>query len=90
MSCSTRLLTAVLDLCEKVNQFLFSLTPNFAPLQTPEEPLNPVPGELLVSSRSVCQALRSIKTKKSAVPDPVPNVIWKDFAFELAPVISDL
>ena len=43
-----------------------------------------------MSSRSVCQALRSIKSKKSAVPDPVTSVIWKDFAFELAPVISDL
>ena len=31
-----------------------------------------------------------LKIKRSTGPDRVPNVIWKTFAFELAPVIRDL
>ena len=76
---------SILDLCEKVNQFLYSLTSDFVPLQTPEEALEPVPVHLLVSSRVVYKALRSIKIKKSAGPDPVPSVIWKEFALRVCP-----
>ena len=36
------------------------------------------------------KALRAINIRKSAGPDRVPNVIWKTFAFEVAPVIHDL
>jgi hypothetical protein len=38
----------------------------------------------------VFPALRGIITAKSPVPDNIPNKILKTFAFELAPVISDL
>jgi hypothetical protein len=34
--------------------------------------------------------LRKIKTTKSPGPDMFPNKILKTFAFELAPVISDI
>lgn len=49
-----------------------------------------VPDEFLVSSREAVTALQSIKIKKAPGPDRVPNVILKQFAFELAPVISEI
>ena len=51
-----------------------------------------VPDRLLVSTGRVFSALRGIVTSKSPSPDNIPNKILKTctFAFELAPVISDL
>ena len=50
----------------------------------------PVPQELLVCHGTVFSALLPIKVKKSSGPDPVPAVVWKEFAFELAYFIKDL
>ena len=49
-----------------------------------------IPGELYVSVHEAYKALRSVKTKKSAGPDGIPNSVLKEFAFELAPVIADI
>ena len=43
-----------------------------------------------MTSRIAYNALRCIKLKKSAGPDPFPNQVWKAFAFELSPVVCDL
>ena len=77
-------------LAERFNQFLRDLTSNFVPLSESAVELVPVPQELLVCRGTVFSALRSIKVKKSSGPDPVPAVVWKEFAFELAEVIKDL
>ena len=78
-------------LTERFNEFLFNLTVNFAPLPaSTRSGLGPVPAEYLVTHQSAYKALRNIKVKKSPGPETIPNVIWKDFAFELCPVISDL
>ena len=49
-----------------------------------------VPGEFLVDSRTAFKALREIKTRKPSFPDCIPSKVLKLFAFELAPVITDL
>ena len=36
------------------------------------------------------KALSSIKASKSPAPDQIPSRLWKEFAQELAPVVSDL
>ena len=43
-----------------------------------------------MTPRIAYNALRCIKLKKSAGPDPFPNLVWKAFAFELSPVVCDL
>ena len=43
-----------------------------------------------MTSRIAYDALRCITLKKSVGPDPVPNVAWKEFAYELSPVVCDL
>ena len=73
----------------------FRLTFSFTPLPASvsgrvEEGSPPVPREFLVTPRIAYNALRCIKLKKSAWPDPVPNLVWKKFAFELSPVVCDL
>ncbi|KAK2568768.1 hypothetical protein P5673_006783, partial [Acropora cervicornis] len=55
-----------------------------------EEGSSPVPQEFLVTPRIAYNALRCIKLKKSAGPDPFPNQVWKAFAFELSSVVCDL
>ena len=77
-------------LAERFNEFLRDLTSNFIPLPESAVELVPVPQELLVYHGTVFSALRSIKVRKSSGPDPVPAVVWKGFAFELADVIKDL
>ena len=78
-------------LCENFNNFLFDLTSHFSPLQPPDDGATiTVPEEFLVSAHQAFCALRSIKVKKSPGPDKILNRIWKEFAFELAPVVRDL
>ena len=80
-----------MDLAESYNEFLVGLTSHFVPLVCSDEnnPLE-VPHHLLVDKGEVYSALRRIKTAKSAGPDGIPNKLLKIFAFELAPVISDI
>ncbi|XP_032237067.2 uncharacterized protein LOC116617948 [Nematostella vectensis] len=49
-----------------------------------------VPPGFLVTDEKAYKALRSIKSNKSPGPDQVPSRVWKEFAFELAPIVSDL
>ena len=50
----------------------------------------PVPENLLVNTRMVYKALRGIKSNKSGGPDPIPGKVWKEFAFELSLVITNI
>ena len=79
-------------LAELFNNFLYNLTAHFSPLQTDtiDDSAVPIPEEFLVTKHQAYKALKSIKVNKSAGPDPIPQVVWKVFAFELAPVVSYL
>ena len=43
-----------------------------------------------LTTKAVCKTLCALKTKKSPGPDEIPNVVWKEFAFELSPVLADI
>ena len=79
------------DLVESYNKFLIGLTSHFEPLPkyTSEQELQ-VPGNLLVHIGQVFSELKRHKTTKSPGPDMIPNKILKTFAFEFAPVITDI
>ncbi|XP_048579007.1 uncharacterized protein LOC116611253 [Nematostella vectensis] len=80
------------SLCDQFNNLLYSLTSHFAPLDISslaDENLYVPPG-FLVTDEKAYKALRSIKSNKSPGPDQVPSRVWKEFAFELAPIVSDL
>ena len=36
------------------------------------------------------KTLRALKVKKSPGPELIPNIVWKEFAFELSPVLGDI
>ena len=73
------------------NTFLAGLTADFVPLpQVIPGSFFPVPEHLLVDTRMVYKALRGIKSNKSGGPDPIPAKVWKEFAFELSPVITNI
>ena len=79
-------------LAEKFNSFLAALTSHFTPLDTSPTDVDhnlDVPREFLVDASSCYKALRRVKNNKSPGPSAVPNKIWKEFAFELAPVVTD-
>ena len=82
------------SLCDKINNFFSSLTSDFVPLSSQDItnlPFGPpIPPVLLVTPAEACAALSSIKVRKSAGPDQVPNVILKEFAIELAAVVADI
>lgn len=78
---------------EKFNSFLSALTSHFTPLDTTLADLDlnlDVPREFLVDVSSCYNALRQVKDNKSPVPSAVPNKIWKEFASELVPVVTDI
>ena len=78
---------------EKINDYFLGLTSESTPLeQTDIESflVSEIPEELYLSVHEAYKALRSVKTKKSAGPDGIPNSVLKEFAFELAPVIADI
>ena len=52
--------------------------------------MGPVPEDLYVSDYKVYKTLSALKTKKSRGPDEIPNVGWKEFAFELSPALVDI
>ena len=78
-------------LAEKFNTFLLKLTSHFHPLSGDvlTDP-TPVPAEFLVLEYHAYKALLTIKLNKSSGPDLVSSRIWKEFALELAPVVSHL
>lgn len=80
-------------LAEKLHSFLSTLTSHFNPLNTTPADLDhnlDVPREFLVDVSSCYKALRQVKSNKSPGPSAVPNKIWKEFASELAPVVTDI
>ena len=79
------------DLADSYNQFLIGLTSHFKPLleYSSGQELQ-VPGNLLVHIGQVFSDLKRLKTTKSPCPDMIPNKILKTFAFEFAPVITDI
>ena len=77
-------------LADKFNKFLFGLTSHFEPLSVDSHEVTPVPEELFVSTTKVFNALSQIRTNKSPGLDPIPNRVWKEFAFELAPIVKEL
>ena len=78
-------------LAETFNTFLLNLTSHFHPLSGDvlTDP-TPVPAEFLISEYHAYNALLTIKSNESSGPELVPSRIWKDFALELAPVVSHL
>ena len=79
------------ELAENFNNFLTALTSHCDSLTLDgnQEDLE-VPNDYLVDAQQIYRKLRKIKTTKSPGPDMFPNKILKTFAFELAPVISDI
>jgi hypothetical protein len=79
------------ELAENFNNFLTALTSHFHSLTLDEnqEDLE-VPNDYLVDAQQIYRKLRKVKTTKSPGPDMFQNKILKTFAFELAPVISDI
>jgi hypothetical protein len=78
-------------LAEVFNCFLSGFTSHFAPFRREEEQLDfNVPGEYLIDANKVYNELRKIRTNKSPGPDMIPIKILKVFAYELAPVITDI
>ena len=91
--------TSVTKLCECINDFFASLTAGFTPL-SPSDVLNihvdieaspprPLP-HLFVTVREAYITLRQTKVKKAPGPDGIHNIVLKEFAFELAPLIADM
>ena len=83
------------DLAEGFNRFLFNLTAHFNALQlnditNQDHDQDPVPSEFLVSDHKAYKALCTSKPNKSSGPDRIPTWVWKEFAFELAPMVSDI
>ena len=74
----------------KFNEFLGSLTAHFRPLEPLLPVFGPVPMHLYVSECTVYKTLRALKVKKSSGLEQIPNIVWKEFAFELSPVLADL
>ena len=79
------------DLAESYNQFHCGLTSHFEhwPKHSNEQEL-PVPGNLLVDIGKVFSELKHLEITKSPGPDMIPNKILKIFAFEFAPLITDI
>ena len=81
--------TELLD--NSFNNFLAGLTADFVPLpQIIPGSFFPVPEHLLVDTHIPYKALRGIKSNKSGGPDPIPWKVWKEIAFELSPLISNI
>ena len=84
---------SVATLCDRINDFFVNLTREFVSL-TPDDvagiAVESVPTELLTTPWEAEKALRGIKIKKAPGPDGLPNVVLKEFAYELGPVISDM
>jgi hypothetical protein len=84
------------ELAEHFNNFLTALTSHYHSLtldenqEDLEDYLVDVVNDYLVDAQQIYRKLRKIKTTKSPGPDMFKNKILKTFAFELAPVISDI
>ena len=73
-----------------LNEFLGGITAHFRPLEPLSLLFGPVPVHLYVSQSSAQQTLCALKVKKSPAPELIPNILWKEFAFEISPVLTDI
>jgi hypothetical protein len=81
----------LLGTCGSYNNFLVGLTSHFQTLDHNDtDELMEVPDRFLVDTGKVYSTLRRIKVTKSPGPDNIPNKSLKTFAFELAPVVTDI
>ena len=83
------------SLCDQINAFFTSLTSDFTPLSSQNVTElfvddSRIPAELFVTPTEASIALSSIKVRKSVGPDLIPNIILKEFAIELAPIVADI
>ena len=78
-------------LANSYNTFLASLTADFVLLpQIIPGSFFLVPEHLLVDTHMVYEALTGIKWNKSGGPHPIPRKVWKEFAFEVSSVITNI
>ena len=84
---------SVATLCDRINDVFVNLTLEFVPL-TPDDVADiageSIPPELLTTPWEAEKALRGIKIKKAPGPDGLPNVVLKEFVYDLGLVISDM
>ena len=85
--------TSVTKLYECINDFFASLTAGFTPLSPSDVSdihvdIEAIPLDLFVTVREAYIALRQTKVKKAPGPGGIPNIVLKEFAFELAPLIA--
>ena len=69
------------------------LTSHFSPLSllgVCNITVSDIPQELFATPNEAEKALQAIQLRKATGPDGLPNIILKEFAFELGPVISDI
>lgn len=78
------------SLANKVNDYFVTLTDGFHALQCSEPTIQTVPPDLLVTMREAQASRPSLQTGKAIGPDKIPNRVLKEFAPELAPVITDI
>ena len=80
-------------LCEQINDFFPGLTSHFSPLSLLDVcdiTVSDIPQELFATPNEAEKALQAIQLRKAPGPDGLPNIILKEFGFELGPVISDI
>lgn len=80
----------VSQLTEHVNDFFINLTSEFQPLNDITNNCIDVPNEFLITEGECYRDLKSVKCSKSPGPDFVPNRILKEFALELAPIVTNI
>ena len=80
-------------LCEQINDFFTGLGSHFSPLSSLDVcniTVSDIPQELSATPNEAEKALQAIQLRKAPGPDGLPNIILKEFAFELGPVISGI
>lgn len=80
-------------LCEQINDFFTGLTSHFSPLSLLDVcniTVSDIPQELFATPNEAEKALQAIQLRKAPGPDGLPNIILKEFAFVLGPVISNI
>lgn len=84
-------ITSLVVLGQFFNTSSANLTAHFTPLGTSlTTSVLDAPREFLVGTRETFRALNQVKLNKCPGSDVVPNKTWKEFAWDLPPVLSDI
>ena len=75
---------------ENINSFFVNLSSDFQPLEDDPSSQAECPPDMLVDPYQAYHSLKEVKCHKSVAPDEIPNRIFRDFAFELSPMVSDI